>query len=61
MHCLLDILPLWLDKWRMTVNIGKAAVLYVSRHRTTLPPLQLRGRDIAWKLHIRYLGVEVDS
>ncbi|KOB71443.1 putative ATP-dependent RNA helicase DDX56 [Operophtera brumata] len=60
MQRLLDLLPLWLDKWRMAVNVGKTAALFVSSRRRPPQPLLLRGQCIEWKPHVRYLGVEID-
>ncbi|KOB66429.1 putative endonuclease and reverse transcriptase-like protein, partial [Operophtera brumata] len=60
MQRLLDLLPRWLDKWRMTGNVGKTAALLVSSHRRPPYPLLLRGQCIEWKTHARYLGVEID-
>lgn len=57
---LLDILPLWLDKWRIAVNVGKTAALFVSTQRKPPYALHLRGQVIYWKSHIRYLGVDID-
>lgn len=59
----LDILPEWLDKWRMAVNVGKtAALLTGSQHRATRPrPLQLRGQDVKWEKTVKYLGVLIDT
>ncbi|KOB63753.1 putative endonuclease and reverse transcriptase-like protein, partial [Operophtera brumata] len=60
MQRLLDLLPRWLDKWRMAVNVGKTAALLVSSHRRPPYPLLLRGQCIEWKTHAGYLGVEID-
>ncbi|KOB77430.1 putative endonuclease and reverse transcriptase-like protein, partial [Operophtera brumata] len=60
MQRLLDLLPRWLDKWRMAVNVGKTAALLVSSHRRPPYPLLLRGQCIEWKTHARYLSVEID-
>lgn len=55
----LDLLPEWLDKWRMAVNVGKTVALLIGR-RTAVSPLRLRGQEIEWKPHITYLGCRID-
>lgn len=60
MQRLLNLLPSWLDKWRISVNVGKTAALFVSRRRTPPLPLQLRDQDIEWQTCVRYLGVDID-
>ncbi|KAJ0175982.1 hypothetical protein K1T71_008156 [Dendrolimus kikuchii] len=60
MQRMMDILPAWLDKWRMAVNVGKTAALLVARRRIMPEPLQLRGQEIEWKTSVKYLGVHID-
>lgn len=60
MQRLLDLLPSWLDKWRIAVNVGKTAALLVSHRRSHPCKLQLRGQDIEWQSCVRYLGVDID-
>ncbi|KAJ8724200.1 hypothetical protein PYW07_008180 [Mythimna separata] len=55
----LDLLPEWLSKWRLSVNVGKTQALLVGSARHP-PPLQLLGADIAWSPQVRYLGVTID-
>nr|XP_034826944.1 uncharacterized protein LOC117984436 [Maniola hyperantus] len=56
---LLDLLPEWLDKWRMAVNVGKtAAILFGARQ--PYRQLRLRGQDIEWQTSVRYLGCHID-
>lgn len=57
----LDLLPNWLDKWRMAVNVGKTAALLVGPGRKRPPPpLKLRGMDVKWENSVKYLGVHID-
>ncbi|KAJ0169872.1 hypothetical protein K1T71_014478 [Dendrolimus kikuchii] len=60
MQRMLDLLPAWLDKWRMAVNVGKTAALLVARRRHSAEILQLRGQEIEWKTSVKYLGVHID-
>ncbi|KAL0894549.1 hypothetical protein ABMA27_013121 [Loxostege sticticalis] len=55
----LDLLPEWLDKWRMAVNVGKTVALLIGR-RVAVPPLRLCGQEIEWKTHVTYLGCRID-
>lgn len=59
MQRLLDVLPDWLDKWRLSVNVGKTAALMTSKRRL-LPPLQLRGQIVEWTNTAKYLGRQID-
>ena len=60
MQKLLDLLPEWLDKWRMAVNVGKTAALLTGLQRILPPKLQLRGQDVEWNSSVRYLGCHID-
>ncbi|GBP28750.1 RNA-directed DNA polymerase from mobile element jockey [Eumeta japonica] len=40
---ILDLLPEWLDKWRVAVNITKTAALLTGQQRTIPPKLRFRG------------------
>ncbi|CAH2211735.1 jg18154, partial [Pararge aegeria aegeria] len=60
MQRLLNLLPEWLDRWRMAVNVGKTAAI-VFGVRKPLRQLQLRGQDIAWQTSVRYLGCHMDA
>ncbi|GBP33407.1 RNA-directed DNA polymerase from mobile element jockey [Eumeta japonica] len=48
-----DLLPEWLDSWRMAVNIGKTAALLTGRLRNMSTKLRLRRQDVEWKSYIR--------
>lgn len=61
MQKLLKILPDWLDKWRIAVNVGKTAALLVSRRVRMPQKLHLQGQPIEWKNSVKYLGVEIDK
>ncbi|GBP27513.1 RNA-directed DNA polymerase from mobile element jockey [Eumeta japonica] len=56
----LDLLPEWLDKWRVAVNVTKTAALLTGQQRTMPPKLRLRGQNVEWQAKVRYLGVQVD-
>ncbi|GBP09968.1 RNA-directed DNA polymerase from mobile element jockey [Eumeta japonica] len=56
----LDLLPEWLDKWRVAVNVTKTAALLTGQQRTMPPKLRLRGQDVEWQTKVRYLGVQID-
>ncbi|GBP21560.1 RNA-directed DNA polymerase from mobile element jockey [Eumeta japonica] len=55
-----ELLPEWLYKWRMAVNVGKTAALFTGRQRNMPTQSHLRGQDMEWKSCIRYLGVHID-
>ncbi|KAJ2941788.1 hypothetical protein O0L34_g10595 [Tuta absoluta] len=57
----LDLLPDWLDRWKMAVNVGKTAALVTGQqHIHTPPPLKLRGQDVAYTPSVKYLGCHID-
>ncbi|GBP20939.1 hypothetical protein EVAR_9508_1 [Eumeta japonica] len=55
----LDLLPEWLDKWRMTVNVSKTAALLTGSQRNMPDQLRLRGQAVEWNTRVRYLGVYI--
>lgn len=60
MQRVLDSLSVWLEKWRIAVNVSKtAAIIFNSRSRS-LKPLRLSGRDIAWQSKVKYLGCHLN-
>ncbi|GBP86543.1 RNA-directed DNA polymerase from mobile element jockey [Eumeta japonica] len=56
----LDLLPEWLGKWRVAVNVTKTAEILTGQQRTMPPKLRLRGQDVEWQTKVRYLGVQID-
>lgn len=55
----LDVIPDWLKKWRLAVNVSKTQALLTGQ--TQLPPkLKLQGEAIDWQPHVKYLGVIID-
>ncbi|GBP95861.1 RNA-directed DNA polymerase from mobile element jockey [Eumeta japonica] len=56
----LDLLPDWLDRWRVAVNVTKTAALLTGQRRTMPPKLRLRGQEVEWQTRVRYLGVQTD-
>ncbi|GBP47638.1 RNA-directed DNA polymerase from mobile element jockey [Eumeta japonica] len=56
----LDLLPEWLDKWRVAVNVTKTAAILTGQQRAMPPKLRLRGQDVEWQTKVRYLGVQID-
>nr|XP_026497515.1 uncharacterized protein LOC113401701 [Vanessa tameamea] len=54
-----DLLPEWLDKWRMAVNVGKTSALLVGA-RSPMRQLTLRGQDVEWQTSVCYLGCHID-
>ncbi|GBP59857.1 RNA-directed DNA polymerase from mobile element jockey [Eumeta japonica] len=56
----LDLLPEWLDKWRVAVNVTKTAAILTGQQRTMPPKLRLQGQDVEWQTKVRYLGVQID-
>ncbi|GBP41041.1 RNA-directed DNA polymerase from mobile element jockey [Eumeta japonica] len=55
-----DLLPEWLDKWKMAVNVSKTAALLTGSQRNMTDQLRLRGQAIEWKTCVRHLGVHID-
>ncbi|CAG4946345.1 unnamed protein product [Parnassius apollo] len=60
MQRLLDLLPPWLDEWRMVVNVGKTTALLTRRLRNLPPQLTLNGQKIAYEKAVTYLGCRID-
>lgn len=60
MQRMLDLLPSWLDKWRMTVNVDKTVAILFSQKRAMPRPLQLNNKPIEWKKSAKYLGCHLD-
>ncbi|KAJ2937413.1 hypothetical protein O0L34_g19102 [Tuta absoluta] len=60
MQRVLDLLPVWLDKWRMAVNVGKTAAILTGQQRILPPPLSLRGQQVNWTSSVKYLGCHID-
>ncbi|XP_028041268.1 uncharacterized protein LOC114251258 [Bombyx mandarina] len=62
MQRLLDLLPQWLDRWKVAVNVGKTAALLHGPVRIRVVPkkLNLRGVNIEFKPKFRYLGCDID-
>ncbi|KAA5588664.1 reverse transcriptase family protein, partial [Pseudomonas aeruginosa] len=60
MQRLLDLLPQWLDRWRVAVNVGKTAAILFGPVRTTVVPgqLSLRDANVEFRSSVRYLGVD---
>ncbi|GBP31070.1 RNA-directed DNA polymerase from mobile element jockey [Eumeta japonica] len=56
----LDLLPEWLDKWRMAVNVSKTAALLTGSQRNMPDQLRLRGQAVEWNTRVRYLGVHIN-
>ncbi|GBP86575.1 RNA-directed DNA polymerase from mobile element jockey [Eumeta japonica] len=56
----LDLLPKWLDKWRMAVNVSKTAALLTGSQRNMPDQLRLRAQAVEWKTRVRYSGVHID-
>ncbi|GBP37600.1 RNA-directed DNA polymerase from mobile element jockey [Eumeta japonica] len=56
----LDLLPDWLDRWRVVVNVTKTAALLTGQQRAMPAKLRLRGQEVEWQTRVRYLGVQID-
>ncbi|GBP31825.1 RNA-directed DNA polymerase from mobile element jockey [Eumeta japonica] len=56
----LDLLPDWLDKWRVAVNMTKTAALLTGQQRIMPPKLRLRGQEVEWQTRVRNLSVQID-
>ncbi|CAG5000127.1 unnamed protein product [Parnassius apollo] len=60
MQGLLDLLPPWLDEWRMVVNVGKTTALLTCRLRNFPPPLTLYGQKITYQKAVTYRGCGIE-
>lgn len=57
----LNLLPDWLAKWRMRVNVSKTQCLVTGRYQLDrLPKLTLENQDTEWTKAAKYLGVTID-
>jgi hypothetical protein len=56
----LDLIPAWLDEWRMAVNASKSAAMTTGRSKKLPPKLILAGQTIAWVNKTSYLGCCID-
>ncbi|GBP21920.1 RNA-directed DNA polymerase from mobile element jockey [Eumeta japonica] len=54
-----DLLPKWLDKWKMAVNVSKMVALLTGSQGIMSDQLRLRGQAVEWKTCVRYLGVHI--
>ncbi|GBP82599.1 RNA-directed DNA polymerase from mobile element jockey [Eumeta japonica] len=45
----LDLLPDWLDRWRVAVNVTKTAALLTGQQRAMPTKLRLRGQEVEWQ------------
>lgn len=55
----LDLLPEWLSKWRLSVNVGKTQAILIG-WKNLPTQLRLNGQAIAWTPTVKYLGVIID-
>ena len=56
----LYLLPEWLAKWRLSVNVGKTQAL-ITGCRIPPRPLDFDGHPIEWSPQVKYLGVTIDG
>lgn len=58
----LDLLPDWLSKWRLKVNVSKTQALKTTRgNARAVTKLKLYDKEIPWSPTVKYLGVTLDS
>lgn len=55
----LDLLPEWLNKWRLAANPTKTQAIAFGRSWLP-PPLRFLDQDVPWKTPVTYLGVTID-
>ncbi|GBP14564.1 RNA-directed DNA polymerase from mobile element jockey [Eumeta japonica] len=60
LHTVLDLLPDWLNKWRMAMNVTKTTALLTGQQRIMPPKLRLRRQEVEWQTRVRYQGVHID-
>ncbi|XP_063898861.1 probable RNA-directed DNA polymerase from transposon X-element [Helicoverpa armigera] len=60
MQRVLDLLPEWLSKWRLSVNVGKTQAIIIGGGPARPPKLALQGAEIEWSPRVKYLGVTID-
>lgn len=56
----LDILPAWLEKWRLTVNVAKTQAICVGRGHPPKTKIRLLAQEVEWSPVVKYLGVSID-
>ncbi|CAF4874636.1 unnamed protein product [Pieris macdunnoughi] len=55
----LDLLPEWLEKWRLAANPNKTQAIAFGQSKLP-PPLRFLDQDVPWKTPVTYLGVTID-
>ena len=51
----------WASQWRMVFNPAKCQLLYIGRIHLSTAPFYISGVQLACVLHLRYLGVWLDT
>lgn len=61
MQRVMDVIPEWITKWRLAINIQKTQAVMISKNNA-LPSqqLMLQGQTIPWKKTAKYLGMQID-
>ena len=56
----LDILQLWLKKWRIKINDTKSVHITFTTKKLTCPPVQINNTQIPQSENVKYLGMHLD-
>ncbi|GBP95537.1 RNA-directed DNA polymerase from mobile element jockey [Eumeta japonica] len=48
----LDLLPDWLDRWRVAVNVTKTAAFLTGQQRALPAKLRFRGQEVEWQTRV---------
>lgn len=58
----LDLLPDWLNKWRLSVNASKTQLLMTTYQPSrSVAPIKIQDTEIPWLRKVKYLGITIDS
>lgn len=57
----LDVLQIWFNKWRITVNTEKSAQVTFTNRRVICTQVRINGATIPQKTEVKYLGLHLDQ
>ena len=56
----LELLPEWLAKWRLNLNVSKTQAIHFGHLRRAPPSLTIGNEAVEWKKQVTYLGIVID-
>lgn len=57
----IDTLEIWLNQWKVKINVSKSAAVFFSKKIIKPPKLSMYGEQLNWDTKTRYLGVILDA